>query len=295
MTTSHPYFAFGSNLNLDDLKKWCKKSGQPLPVVAVSGIQAMLPDYSLIFNMYYSGRKGGVLNIQKCTGQATPGVLYETLPNGLISLDIKENVPIHYNREIVTVYTKSGKAIDAVTYKIVPEKEENHFIQPSEEYANIVLKGSKDFGLDTRMLNATATGQNPPWMIDRFFTYGTLMKGECREYVLDFDSNILTCQPVETPGILFNLGDYPGMILSDDSTRTVKGELYHLNDIGKSISILDKIEGFKGYGKSGSLYTRAALKIKDQTGNNVWAWTYLINSRPAFSSIIENGDWRTGV
>lgn len=292
MTTQLPYFAYGSNLDLDDLKKWCNKSDQTFPVDECSGIQAILPDYILIFNMYYPGRKGGVLNIQKSPDQAVQGVLYETLPNGLNSLDIKEGVPNYYERKIVTVFTENGTAVKAITYKINPEKTEDHFIRPSDEYANIVLKGSEEFGLDTRMLKATAAGQTAPWMIDRVFTYGTLMKGECREHVLNFDSNIISVHPAVTNGLLYNLGNYPGMIIPKDCSKNVKGELYHLKDMGKSLSILDKIEGFRGYDFDGSLYTRIALKINDHSGNFFWAWTYLINNHVSLVNIIKSGDWR---
>lgn len=290
--TSLPYFGYGSNLDLDDLKRWCSQHAQPFPVVGTSGIRAVLPDYTLIFNMYYSGRNGGVLNIEKCPGQAAPGVLFETMPEGLSSLDKKENVPVHYNRKIVTVFTESGEAVKAVTYKIVPEMTENHFVKPSDEYAGIVLKGSKAFGLDTRMLNATKEGKTPPWMIDRVFTYGTLMKGECRDQVLNFRGNIVSVQNAEIPGVLFNLGDFPGMQLSTDTTSTVKGELYHIRNVGKSVEILDKIEGFRGYENKGSLYTRVALKVMDDSGDYIWAWIYRINQVPPVNTVIESGDWR---
>lgn len=59
----------------------------------------------------------------------------------------------------MTIFTDNGTTVKTVNYEIIPKKADNHFIRLSDEYANIVLKGSEIFGLDTRMLKATATGQ----------------------------------------------------------------------------------------------------------------------------------------
>ena len=50
MANQLPYFAYGSNLDLDDLKKWCRKSDETFPLDETSGVQGILPDHTLLFN-----------------------------------------------------------------------------------------------------------------------------------------------------------------------------------------------------------------------------------------------------
>lgn len=72
----------------------------------------------------------------------------------------------------------------------------------------------------------------------KFFTYGTLKKGQCRAYLLDkqkFLGNVVT-QPAYT---LYNMGSYPG--IQEGGATAVKGELWDIEE--KLLITLDRVEG----------------------------------------------------
>jgi gamma-glutamylcyclotransferase (GGCT)/AIG2-like uncharacterized protein YtfP len=115
------------------------------------------------------------------------------------------------------------------------------------------------------------------------FAYGTLMQAECRHPLL-IPAGILSITPASVPRLLFHLGEYPGMVLSDDASRLVKGELIELPDLCPILDRLDKEEG--------SEYHRSLIRVTTPDGNTQLAWSYILAEVPRSSSVIESGDWR---
>ncbi len=56
------YFAYGSNLDKKDFKKWCNKNNKPLPKWECIGM-ASLENYKITFNYYSHSRRAGAANI----------------------------------------------------------------------------------------------------------------------------------------------------------------------------------------------------------------------------------------
>ena len=69
------------------------------------------------------------------------------------------------------------------------------------------------------------------------------------------------------------------MVLPDSGDQTVAGELFYVRDIYGSLRELDSVEGFYGYEKTDSLYTRVLKDITTATGNQVLAWTYIYQGK----------------
>ena len=65
------YFAYGSNLNREDLARWCSGAGHRFPQ-GQSVTTACLPDWDLVFNHSSHSRGCGVLNVVRRTGCALP-------------------------------------------------------------------------------------------------------------------------------------------------------------------------------------------------------------------------------
>jgi gamma-glutamylcyclotransferase (GGCT)/AIG2-like uncharacterized protein YtfP len=73
---------------------------------------------------------------------------------------------------------------------------------------------------------------------------------------------------------------------------TVKGELYHLDQVYSALQTLDSIEGFYGYGSDDSLYIRTIVEVQTDVGTE-WAWTYMYNEQNgSLNPMIDSGDWR---
>ncbi len=70
------YFAYGSNLNQEDLNKWCRQRNRPLiDLKSKSPRTCILRDYRLDFNYYSPSRGGGAANIEPSLGEHVEGVL----------------------------------------------------------------------------------------------------------------------------------------------------------------------------------------------------------------------------
>jgi len=287
------YFAYGSNLDARDRRSWCKKNGVD-DFLEGSGRVGYLPDTELVFHYRSSVRAGGALNIRQCRGQLTPGVLFEVDARGWALLDRKERVPHYYRRRPVQVLTDCGEQVAAVTYEVLPEHREG-FVSPTNDYVDTVRRGLHEFGLTDALLTAAATASDSPapWLVDRVFVYGTLMRGECRHQSLQADAEILHALPAKTKGRLLDLGAFPGLVPAVEQGEQVVGEYYRVMDIGLTLGTLDQIEEFRGYGIEGSLYTRVLAQLDTETGATQVAWTYHLSEIPPSATVIPSGSWRS--
>ena len=96
---SNFYFAYGSNLNLKDLREYEKRKGingekSFVDSINISNGVFFLPDYQLQFPIYSNGRKGGVLDVTQKVGHAVAGKLFEI--DNWDLLDKKEGSPYFY-------------------------------------------------------------------------------------------------------------------------------------------------------------------------------------------------------
>ena len=125
------YFAYGSNLNLFQMKRRCKDS--------VFLKKYELKGYRLNFRSKYRAA-----DIEKSKNSLVPGALFEISKSDEKKLDIYEDYPILYkkyyflyNRKRVMTYTMTKKT---------------PFKFPTERYLNIVKRGYLDCNLDIRYL-----------------------------------------------------------------------------------------------------------------------------------------------
>lgn len=106
--------------------------------------------------------------------------------------------------------------------------------------------------------------------------------------------------PCEIPGTLYDLGQYPGLVLGSEST--VYGELYELpfggfNSNGliqfrEHIAKLDVYEGYDPAHHAGSEYIRRYVMLRSPLDTG--AWVYVLNTEwNAGTQVpLPSGDWR---
>lgn len=70
------YFAYGSNMDENDLRNWCGKKGRSFPEWKMIGV-ACLENYKLSFNYYSTGRNGGAANLMEQPDGKVYGLLFE--------------------------------------------------------------------------------------------------------------------------------------------------------------------------------------------------------------------------
>ncbi len=125
------YFAYGSNLNLFQMKRRCKDS--------VFLKKYELKGYRLNFRSKYRAA-----DIEKSKNSLVPGALFEISKSDEKKLDIYEDYPILYKKLYFTYYNKT-----VMTYIMVNKTE---FRYPTERYLNVVKRGYTDCKLDTKYL-----------------------------------------------------------------------------------------------------------------------------------------------
>ena len=125
------YFAYGSNLNLFQMKRRCKDS--------VFLKKYELKGYKLNFRSKYRAA-----DIEKSKNSIVPGALFEISKSDEKKLDVYEDFPILYKKLYFSYYNKT-----VMTYIMVNKTE---FRYPTERYLNVVKRGYKDCKLDMKYL-----------------------------------------------------------------------------------------------------------------------------------------------
>ena len=125
------YFAYGSNLNLFQMKRRCKDS------VFLKKFE--LKGYKLNFRSKYRAA-----DIEKSKNSLVPGALFEISKSDEKKLDVYEDFPILYKKLYFTYYNKK-----VMTYIMVNKTE---FRYPTERYLNVVKQGYKDCKLNFKYL-----------------------------------------------------------------------------------------------------------------------------------------------
>jgi gamma-glutamylcyclotransferase (GGCT)/AIG2-like uncharacterized protein YtfP len=286
--SSNLYFAYGSNLNQADVNAWCRKRGYPEGLLQFKS-RVSLPDFSLAFTHRSRSRNGGVLDLRESLGQVVPGVVFKVDDKGWAALDHKEGAPSTYQRVDVTVIDDRGDTMIATTYRVNPERAQL-YVPPSDDYLAVVREGLDHWGFCSDLLDATAANRIAPCP-EGFFFYGTLLRGEHRFPVVR-KFGIECVLLAQTFGRLVDLGRFPGLVDVGVADSLVQGEFVRLSDPERAIAALDAIEGFRGFGKSGSLYRRTWIGVDVGEGRIRQAWTYCLDADVDQASPIPSGDWR---
>lgn len=108
--TTQLYFAFGSNLDIEQMSRRCPGS---IPFAA-----AVLPRHRIAFCGRSRGWGGGVANVIRDTASSTPGLLYRISKANLKRLDGYEGHPFVYERERIVVDMPDGNKALAWTYRM---------------------------------------------------------------------------------------------------------------------------------------------------------------------------------
>ena len=125
------YFAYGSNLNLFQMKRRCKDS------FFIKKYE--LKGYRLNFRSKYRAA-----DIEKSKNSLVPGALFEISKSDEKKLDVYEDFPVLYKKLYFSYYNKK-----VMTYIMVNKTE---FRYPTERYLNVVKRGYKDCKLDMKYL-----------------------------------------------------------------------------------------------------------------------------------------------
>lgn len=131
----------------------------------------------------------------------------------------------------------------------------------------------------------------------RLFVYGTLMRAALNWRLGEPQRDRLARESTFVGGAtlaarLYDLGDYPGLLLSDDAADVVHGEVVELADPAASFTWLDPYESIVAGDEAASEYRRVVVMVRMETGRTLDAWTYVYNRDLSGLTPVAGGRWR---
>lgn len=131
------YFAYGSNLHLEQMSRRCPDS---IPVT-----QAILRDYKMVY-------RRGVATIEPSKGDKVYGALYIISDSDLEALDRYEGYPTLYYRQKIKVEARGTGEQEAIAYFMHTTYK---FSPPRGGYYEIIEEGYRNWGLPVEHLATT--------------------------------------------------------------------------------------------------------------------------------------------
>lgn len=137
------YIAYGSNLNIDQMRYRCPGS----KVVGTS----VIPDFQLLFK---GSKSGAYLTIEPKKGAKVPVAVWEVTADDEFSLDRYEGCPdFYYKTEVeipvIGIRDRKVRKLKAFIYIMHEEREIGI---PSQRYVDVCLEGYENFGFDENFI-----------------------------------------------------------------------------------------------------------------------------------------------
>jgi gamma-glutamylcyclotransferase (GGCT)/AIG2-like uncharacterized protein YtfP len=129
------YFAYASNMNQAQMKRWCPGS-RFVKTVLLEGHRFVYDGFSVFWD-------GAVGNIVKSEADGVWGALYTISETDRLTLDAFEGYPRSYDRKEVEVTDRDGHRYTAMTYY----RTGRALGKPHPDYEKVVLDGAKEYGL----------------------------------------------------------------------------------------------------------------------------------------------------
>ena len=131
-------------------------------------------------------------------------------------------------------------------------------------------------------------------MIDRLFVYGTLRQDVPNsKFARLLEGEATLRARGRMKGRLFDLGNYPGFVISadDDDTTWVQGEVYLLDNPRETLARLDDYEGCGADDPPPHPYERIEREVTLEEGGRTSAWVYVYRRRVDPAKEIRSGDY----
>lgn len=142
------YFAYGSNLDREDLSKACVKKSIPTPRM-LDERAAFLSRWALRFDFFSATKMSGLPDIV-FTGQegdCVHGAVYEVSDLEMKIIEWKEGVPKSYERQTVEATLSDGKRLPGVvTHTVVKSRVMDQHVPPSKDDLAHMVKNARRLG-----------------------------------------------------------------------------------------------------------------------------------------------------
>ena len=126
---------------------------------------------------------------------------------------------------------------------------------------------------------------------DYLFVYGTLRPSHENPFARYLRQHSRYVSEGTFPGLLIDLGNYPGAVFQQGSHQKVWGSIYHIEQHKQTLlTYLDDYEGIGSESIQPVEYSRTLVPISvNQT--TITSWVYLYNLPFTDKSVISSGDY----
>jgi gamma-glutamylcyclotransferase (GGCT)/AIG2-like uncharacterized protein YtfP len=125
----------------------------------------------------------------------------------------------------------------------------------------------------------------------RLFVYGTLRGVSPHPMARRLAARAKLLGAASAPGVLYDLGAYPGALFDLASRGRVRGEVYALHASDPLLRAIDAYEGCAEGEATNSGFRRVPLVVTLDGGRQLEAWSYGLAARPPRARPIASGDW----
>ncbi|WP_420146640.1 gamma-glutamylcyclotransferase family protein [Spirosoma sp.] len=126
---------------------------------------------------------------------------------------------------------------------------------------------------------------------DYLIVYGTLRPAFSNSYARHLRQHSQYVGEGSFPGLLFDLGTYPGAIYQEDSPQAVQGTIFDISHHKQTLlAYLDAYEGISDQFQQPHEYHRTIIQVNGP-GKILNCWFYQYNWPTAQKKIIESGDY----
>lgn len=126
-------------------------------------------------------------------------------------------------------------------------------------------------------------------MNDLLFVYGTLLNAD-NKYAAYLRSNSAFYAHGKLQAQMYNIGKYPGTVLSDKDDEFVFGSIYRVSDALTVLPVIDVYEGFGDDQPQPNEFIREIVTIQTDAGD-IACWIYLYNLPVDGLPQIATGRW----
>jgi gamma-glutamylcyclotransferase (GGCT)/AIG2-like uncharacterized protein YtfP len=125
------------------------------------------------------------------------------------------------------------------------------------------------------------------------FFYGTLLPPFVPEAMRDVVGHLRFCGEGSVPGVLYDLGEYPGAVFDATEDKRVFGAVFQLPEEPQVLEVLDRYEGYESSSDASSLFVRKLVHVDLTTAGAVKCWAYEYNGNPREAPMIASGRYQS--
>lgn len=121
------------------------------------------------------------------------------------------------------------------------------------------------------------------------FAYGTLQPGLIPPELAPLMAGISVIARGSVPGVLYDLGGYPGAVLDPRAESRIQGVVYRLPEEPSALAQLDDYEEYDPAAPGESLFRRILHSVTTANHGNLDCWIYVYNRNPGAAPVIPGG------